>query len=160
MAKRSYAKITLDKVLIAIEVKDDSTQFMSRAQAINRGKTEYWVPHTPRGPMPAYNPDTQHEPQPARNIIQTAVTDSWLAPVAKTAQEIDDDNTVKADGVASNLVAEILRRTMATQLAVINDVRTRHGDTPVSPAAYLNYWNTSADGFSLAQFKAVIKGLL
>lgn len=158
MAKTPHAKVSTDGLSVIAREEKDPAFVAERATMEALGKP-FWLPIV-TDPRPPFDRETEKAPVMVETIEAGRVHQSWNAPVPKTAQEIDDEKTAEADSRTNDIIAEVLRRTMATQLALTNDVRARHGDPPLTAQQYLNFWNNSANGFTLTQFKEVIKGLL
>lgn len=83
----------------------------------------------------------------------------------KTAQEIDDENEAVVDEFDStnhNLLVWLglfVKDITAQQFSLINDVRNRHGQQPITLTQYANSLSSQAnqDLFTKAQFKAQVK---
>lgn len=82
-------------------------------------------------------------------------------PVAPKPREPDWDaaSSKKAMREANQLLGKLVKRLMATQFAVINDIRSRRGQQPLSLAQYLDFFDASADGISDQQFIDKIKSM-
>ena len=73
-----------------------------------------WVPITPRGARPAYDPATHRAPQPGADTIDaTSLTETWAAAVAWTAQELTDRDVAARTEVTTIVDATIAERRSA-----------------------------------------------
>jgi hypothetical protein len=81
-----------------------------------------WRPYVPSA-APAYDGETHHPPVSSDDIQPTQVVQTWAAPVAKTAGEIDTDK----DQIASTIdVDPYLRAFALVMLDEINTLRSQH----------------------------------
>ena len=152
MALQTFCKIVGGNI-VARELKDNPDV------KIGGDGFPIWRPFIPAS-APAYDPATHHPPVRSEVIQNTQVVETWAAPVAKTAQEIDDEKTAKATSEADVLLARLVKRLMATQFALVNVVRANNSQAPIDANTYLQFFDASADDISDQVFINKMKALI
>jgi len=123
---------------------DEGTNFLSKAEAQAKGKP-WWVPFT-RVPAPSYDPATHHAPAALPDVITDLdVSQEWASPVAKTAQELDNEKEEQADEIISG--SRQFRVVLRLIFEILKAQRTGN-------------WSYFSSVTDVATFKALVKGLL
>ena len=109
---------------------------------------------------PAFDPATHYAPVRMSDIIGASdVTQAWAAPVAKTAQEIDDELTLVAEGVMASDPMLLAKLIMTGQFDQENRLRVLEGSSTITVDQYLAGLS-SLPTISDQKFIAKIKSLL
>ena len=139
MALQMFCKV-VDGVIIAREMKDNA------ASKTGGDGGPVWRPMVALGQRPVFDPATHHAPQKTEVIEPTQVVQGWAAPVAKTAQELADEQTARQDATMDRTDVPDSLEKVLLKIALLQENRLRVLE--------------SAPEITAAQFKAWVRGQL
>lgn len=114
-----YCKI-VDGAIVARERKD------SPEVATGPDGNPVWRPFVANAP-PSFDSQTHHAPVRTEDIQPSQVVETWAAPVAKTAQEIDADN----EAITATMDTDRYLRAFA--LVVLDEVNLLRAEHAMAP---------------------------
>lgn len=110
-------------------------------------------------PRPGYDKRTHHAPVESTDIWPTKVVSTWADPVAKTAQELDNEIIAHAAAIAEQKAVKLAKLIMTGQFAQENRIRVLEGKAPITVNQYFSGLD-SLPTIPLADFIQRIKTLL
>lgn len=132
-----HAKISADGQTELARAKRDPDRILTRAAAEAVGKT-FWLPVQERGGPPAYDAATHHPPTPTTSIDADQVTDGWAAAVAKTAQEITDEENAEDNGTLATIEVRVLVKLLVAVFQHENAIRTLNSQATITASQFID----------------------